>query len=78
MTTEEKTLKIRNFLENHIGQKEFNNNDDLFKQGLVNSLFAMELVTFIETEFHFEIANEDLKLDNFRSVEALVSMVQKN
>ena len=78
MTAEEQTLKIRNFLENHIGKTSFENKEDLFKQGLVNSLFAMELVNFVETEFQFEIANEDLKLDNFRSVDALVNLVMKN
>ncbi|WP_347839076.1 phosphopantetheine-binding protein [uncultured Draconibacterium sp.] len=78
MTTTEQTQKIRDFLINHIGSDEFSDKEDLFKQGLVNSLFAMELVNFIETEFGFEISNEDLKLDNFRSVDALNTLVLKN
>ncbi|WP_297089096.1 acyl carrier protein [uncultured Draconibacterium sp.] len=78
MTTTEQTQKIRDFLINHIGSDKFSDKEDLFKQGLVNSLFAMELVNFIETEFGFEISNEDLKLDNFRSVDALNTLVLKN
>jgi acyl carrier protein len=49
--------------------------DDIFAMGFVNSLFAMELVLFIESAFGFTIANEDLRLDNFRTVAAMTALV---
>jgi methoxymalonate biosynthesis acyl carrier protein len=46
-------------------------------RGYVNSLFAMQLVAFLESEFHLRIDNEDLEIENFRSVNALVRLVEK-
>ena len=39
--------------------------DDIFKLGFVNSLFAMKLITYIETEFSIEIGNDDMDISNF-------------
>jgi methoxymalonate biosynthesis acyl carrier protein len=43
----------------------------------VNSLFAMELVLFIEDSCGFTIPNDDLTLDNFRSVRAMAALVAR-
>jgi methoxymalonate biosynthesis acyl carrier protein len=48
---------------------------DLFTSGAVSSLFAMELVVFIETTFDVAIEGPDLSLDNFRTVRAMSSLV---
>lgn len=78
MTPNKRVNKIRLFIEENIGESEFTNADDLFKQGIVNSMFAMELINFIETEFEFEICNEDLRIDNFRSINAMADLIEKN
>lgn len=70
-------FRIREFLENHVGHNNFTESDDLFGDGLVNSIFAMELVNFVETEFDVIIDDEELKLDNFRSVDAISKLVTK-
>lgn len=49
--------------------------DDIFALGYVNSLFALELVTFVESCFAITIENEDLELENFRSVDAITSFI---
>ncbi len=49
--------------------------DDIFELGLVSSLFAVQLVDFIEREFRIVVDNEDLELENFRSVSALSEFV---
>ncbi|MEL6539059.1 MAG: acyl carrier protein [Bacteroidota bacterium] len=41
--------------------------DNIFELGLVNSLFALQLITFLESEFKLVVANEDLKIENFSS-----------
>jgi len=51
--------------------------EDIFGLGFVNSLFAMELVMFIEQRFATRIPNEDLQLDNFRTVAAMERLVTR-
>ena len=48
---------------------------DLFATGLVSSLFALELVMHLEQSFGVTVAGPDLTLDNFRTVEAMTSLV---
>jgi methoxymalonate biosynthesis acyl carrier protein len=48
---------------------------DLFKSGLVSSMFAMELVVHLEEEYDIAIIGPDLKLDSFRTIEAMTELV---
>lgn len=48
---------------------------DLFGSGLVSSMFAMQLVVHIEEEYGIAIAGPELKLDNFRTVDAMTGLV---
>ena len=50
---------------------------DLFAEGLVSSMAAMQLVIHLEQNYGIEIAGRDLRLDNFRSVDAMVALVQR-
>jgi methoxymalonate biosynthesis acyl carrier protein len=50
---------------------------DLFGAGLVSSLFALELVVHLENAFGVEVTGPDLKLDNFRTVEAMTALVSR-
>jgi methoxymalonate biosynthesis acyl carrier protein len=50
---------------------------DLFASGVVSSLFAMELVVFVEGTFDIEVEGADLAIDNFRSVRAMSSLVTR-
>ena len=43
----------------------------------MNSLLAMQLVAFVEKEFAIRVEDEDLDLDNFRSIEAISNLVAK-
>jgi methoxymalonate biosynthesis acyl carrier protein len=48
---------------------------DLFASGLVSSMFAMELVVHLEGSHDIAIVGQDLKLENFRTVERMVALV---
>jgi methoxymalonate biosynthesis acyl carrier protein len=48
---------------------------DLFASGLVSSMFAMELVVFLERSYGVMIIGSDLKLDNFRTMQAMTRLV---
>ena len=48
---------------------------DLFDSGLVSSLFAMQLVVHLEGTFGVTVGGPELKLDNFRTVNAMTALV---
>jgi methoxymalonate biosynthesis acyl carrier protein len=48
---------------------------DLFKSGLVSSMFAMQLVVHLEETYDVAIIGPDLKLDNFRTVDVMTALV---
>jgi len=50
---------------------------DIFAAGLVNSLFAMQLVLFLESAFAIRVENEDLDFDNFRTLNAIAGFVER-
>jgi methoxymalonate biosynthesis acyl carrier protein len=50
---------------------------DIFASGAVNSLFAMELVVFVEQTFGVRVTGADLTLDNFRSVRTMTDLVNR-
>ncbi|MEU6718031.1 acyl carrier protein [Nonomuraea sp. NPDC046802] len=66
-------VKISEFLSCHVGPTEYE--ADLFETGQVSSLFALQLVMFVESEFAVAVEDEDLDLANFRSVAAIESFV---
>ena len=48
---------------------------DLFGSGLVSSMFAMQLVVHLEEAYDIAIVGPELKLDNFRTVQAMTALV---
>jgi acyl carrier protein len=50
--------------------------EDIFATGFVNSLFAMQLVLFVESEFKIRIQDDDLELDNFRTLNAIGRLIE--
>lgn len=74
---EENKTKIKTFLSRHIRNQNLQDDVDIFASGFVNSLFAMQLVLFVEGEFGIKLGQEDLRLDNFRSIIALADLVER-
>lgn len=68
-------IRTREYLGKFFKDQPLNDQDDIFATGVVNSLFAMQLVMFIEKEFCVEIDNDDLDLNNFKSVDAIAALV---
>nr|AJY78089.1 acyl carrier protein [Myxococcus virescens] len=67
---------IRAFLRQYFSKQTFEDTEeDIFAAGFVSSLFAMQLVVFLEKQFGFTIAQEDLDLNNFRSLSAMARFV---
>ena len=68
--------KIREFLGKYFEERDVKDNDNIFELGLVNSLFAMQLVNFVEQELDITLENEDLDLDNFKDINSILSLVE--
>lgn len=68
---------IRTFLSKFFRGYSLRDDDDIFSLGFVNSLFAMKLVNFIESELEVTVEQDDLDIDNFRTVDAMVSFVER-
>jgi acyl carrier protein len=68
--------RIREFLEPHFGDHDLRDDDDIFRLGYVNSLFAMQLVAFVQQEFGFQVEPDDLDMANFQSIDALTRLTE--
>ncbi len=73
--------KIRKFIENNLvvfeDEAEFEDSDNIFEMGFVNSLFAMKMVNYIENDMGIELSNDDLDISNFNSVERIVEFINR-
>ncbi|MGC4897462.1 acyl carrier protein [Micromonospora sp. DT31] len=77
LTLTEVRTQIREFIASRYPQQEIADADDIFALGYVNSLFAMELVVFLEKAFRTTIPNGELRIDNFRSVDQMVALFER-
>jgi methoxymalonate biosynthesis acyl carrier protein len=66
---------IKKFLLRSINIPDVDDDEDLFESGMVNSLFAVQLTTFIEKTFGIEIEADDLDIKNFKSLNAAAGFV---
>ena len=73
--------KIRNFIKANLiifdDDVEFADSDNIFEMGFVNSLFAMKLLNYIETEFKISIDNSEMEISNFSSVNNIERLIEK-
>ena len=70
---------IRNFILDSINISDLNDDDNLFESGMVNSLFAVQLMTYLEKTFNVEITMDDLDIENFQSINSTASfIIRKN
>lgn len=72
----ETEIKIRTFLNKYV-RSNYENEDNLFEAGLVNSLFAMQLIYFLEKTYDIKVENNELDINNFKSVYAICDFVER-
>ncbi|QDQ09906.1 acyl carrier protein [Streptomyces spectabilis] len=66
--------ELRTYLTGALG-REPGPDEDYFALGLVTSLFAIELVNFVEQRYGIEVTVDDLDLDHFRTLGRLRDFV---
>ena len=77
MEQENVCAKVREFVGRFVRGHDLQDGEDIFATGFVNSMFAMQLVQFVETTFGVVCESEDLEIDNFRSVNAISAFVER-
>ena len=75
MTVEDIKARTRAFIVKAFPNHAIQDDEDVFALGFVNSLFAMQLVMFVEKEFGMTVEDDDLNIDNFRTVNAIANLV---
>ncbi|MET9499263.1 phosphopantetheine-binding protein [Streptomyces sp. NPDC006552] len=70
-------VRIAEYLSRFFPVQDLKDDDDIFELGFVSSMFAMQLVSFVEHEFGIVVENEDLELEHFRSIGALDAFVTR-
>jgi methoxymalonate biosynthesis acyl carrier protein len=76
MTRDEITATVTGFLSKQL-RADLGPDDPIFGSGLANSLFAMQLVLFVEREFGISVQNEDLEMSNFETVGSIARLVAR-
>jgi len=76
-TAEQLEIKgqIKAFIMSAVHLPDLADDDNLFESGIVNSLFAVQLMTFIERTFAIEVGADDLDIENFKSLNAATGFV---
>jgi len=69
--------KIRSFLSGFFRTNNLTDKDDVFALGLINSLFAMQLVLNIEREFNITVEDQDLDINNFNTIDNIAAFVSR-
>jgi acyl carrier protein len=72
--------KVRQFIMDNLlvfdEDAEFSDGDNIFQLGYVNSLFAMKLLNYVEEVFGIKVANEEMDIKNFSSVNNIVGLIE--
>jgi methoxymalonate biosynthesis acyl carrier protein len=69
--------QILAFIRDRYPQADIEATDDIFGLGFVNSLFAMELVMFVEKTFGVVIPNDELRIENFQTAAVMAELVRR-
>ena len=66
---------IREYVLTAVNLTEVDDEENLFEAGFVNSLFAVQLIAFLEKSFGIEVGADDMDIENFKSINATASFV---
>jgi methoxymalonate biosynthesis acyl carrier protein len=69
--------QVRDFVSRFVRGHDLADGEDIFATGFVNSMFAMQLVQFVEQTFGIAVGSDDLEIDNFRSIDAIAALVTR-
>jgi acyl carrier protein len=74
--TDDIAKTVRTFIGDHVQDGELGDDHDIFATGSVSSLFAVQLVMWVERTFAVVVHPADLDIENFRTVNHVVRFVE--
>jgi methoxymalonate biosynthesis acyl carrier protein len=69
--------RIMEFFKGRSRAEDLKYDTDLFKGGFINSLFALEMVVFLEDTFKIKIKNKEINEKNFRTIDSIAEVVER-
>ena len=72
--------KIREYILKNLYYAEdsyIGDDDSFLETGVIDSMGVMELVTFIQSEFGFEVAQDEIVVENFDSIRKLAEFIRR-
>ncbi|WP_329148527.1 acyl carrier protein [Streptomyces sp. NBC_01456] len=73
--TDDIVKTVRGFISEHVRDTELTDDHDIFATGSVSSLFAVQLVMWVERTFGVAVQPTDLDIENFRTVNDVARFV---
>ena len=75
-----KKIEIKNYIYNKISSNNviFDEDTDLFKSGVIDSMGVMELVAFLEEKYNLNLDAKQMTADNFRTVNSIVCLIAED
>jgi methoxymalonate biosynthesis acyl carrier protein len=81
ITTVSERTKIREYIFQNLtkldDEVDFSDQDNIFQIGIVNSLFAMKLLVYIENEFQITIDDSEVEIVNFSSIDNMMKLIER-
>ena len=79
MFNEVETIRkyVQTYLKSQGEEKSVSDQDHLFQLGLVDSLFAVSLVHFIEKTWSIQVPDDCLEIENFSSINSMAILIEK-
>ena len=68
---------LMNFLMNYFMEDEIDRDVKIFEMGYVDSLFFMQLVSFLENEMNVRFETADMNMENFSTVNKIIHWVEE-
>ena len=77
METEDILRKVKQYILRSVDEQDITEDTDLFETGIIHSLFAIQLVIFIEKTFHLELEEEDMTTENMKSIRTIAKLIEE-
>lgn len=68
---------IYNFMMEHKKSDDLTCETELFKSRYINSLFALQIVMFVEKTFQIKLKRKDISEKNFHTINAIAELVER-
>jgi len=60
-----------------VANRTLSDDESLLDSGIIDSLGILDLVTFLESEFHVIVKDDELDTEHFRSIASLAGLVDR-